>query len=277
MAGLDGYPGQAPPLHPATVTAIAVVVYAFSSLLHEGVGHGGACLLVGGVPRLLSSMDFRADTTGLASWAQRWISAGGTLANLIVGLVAMAALHRARGMSSHLRYFGWLLATVNLLQGTGYLLFSGVANIGDWAAVIRGGQPEWAWRLALAIGGGAGYYLALYVALMRLGPFVGAHPRERLRRALVLTLVPYVTGAALFAVAGMFHPGGTALLVVSGLAASLGGTSGLAWGAQLFRGETIPATVEAPLPLPCHPGWIAAAMVIAIPFVLLLGRGIPLE
>ena len=35
----------------------------------------------------------------------------------------------------------------NLFTGTGYFFFSGVANFGDWAAVIHGLQPYWAWRV----------------------------------------------------------------------------------------------------------------------------------
>ena len=42
--------------HEYTVDAIAVIVYALSSVLHEAVGHGGACLAVGAVPHELSSM-----------------------------------------------------------------------------------------------------------------------------------------------------------------------------------------------------------------------------
>ena len=32
-----------------TIAALAVIVYATTALLHEGVGHGGACLLVDGL------------------------------------------------------------------------------------------------------------------------------------------------------------------------------------------------------------------------------------
>ena len=42
--------------HPdlATVAAVAVVVDVSASLIHEGLGHGGACLLMGGTPRRLT-------------------------------------------------------------------------------------------------------------------------------------------------------------------------------------------------------------------------------
>ena len=41
-----------------TVTAIALVAYAASNVLHEAVGHGGACVALGGKPLALSSVHF---------------------------------------------------------------------------------------------------------------------------------------------------------------------------------------------------------------------------
>ena len=50
-------PGRALP-DLATVTGIALVAYAASNVLHEAVGHGGACLALGGKPLVLSSNVF---------------------------------------------------------------------------------------------------------------------------------------------------------------------------------------------------------------------------
>ncbi len=72
----------------ATIAAISFLAYAISNVLHEGLGHGGACLVVGGKARGLSSTYFDCDTAGLPGWAVRLISAGGTLANLVVAAVA---------------------------------------------------------------------------------------------------------------------------------------------------------------------------------------------
>ena len=66
-----------------TVAAIAIVAYALANVLHEGLGHGGACLLVGCAPKVLSSMHFDGDNSGLSRAATNLIEAGGTLANLL--------------------------------------------------------------------------------------------------------------------------------------------------------------------------------------------------
>ena len=48
-------------------------------------------------------------------------------------------------------FFLWLFATINLMAATGYFLYSGVADIGDWSVVIRGWSPVWFWRVTLAL------------------------------------------------------------------------------------------------------------------------------
>jgi len=205
------------------------------------------------------------------------VSAGGTLVNLVVAALALAWLRTGRGTSPHLRYFAWLLGTVNLLQGTGYFLFSGVANIGDWASVVEGLTPWWLWHLALAVVGGASYWVGVRITLVKLGPFIRGDGRARVSRAYRLTLLPYFMGAGLYCVAGLLNPISTTLVAASAAAASLGGTSGLVWGPQLLRGDAIPLPVEGPIPIPRSWRWILAAAAVAVLFVAVLGPGIRLQ
>lgn len=262
------------PIDRLTVAAIAIVAYALANVLHEGLGHGGACLVVGCTPKVLSSMHFDGDMTGLSRAATNFIEAGGTLANLLAAVAAFAWFRKFGAAPVHARYFAWLFGTVNLLHATGYLLFSGVGNIGDWAAIVRGLQPAWAWRTAMAVIGGTTYWFSVRYALVTMAPFIGGETPERYRRGLTLMLVPYVTGAALYLVAGAFNPGGLGLLAISGAAASLGGTSGLAWGPQYLRGNIIPRADVLPIAIPRSTGWIAVAAVVGLVFVAILGPGI---
>jgi hypothetical protein len=262
------------PIDRLTVAAIAVVAYACANILHEGLGHGGACLIVGCTPKVLSSMHFDGDNTGLSRAATNFIEAGGTLANLLAAAVSFAWFGRYGAASVHARYFAWLFGTVNLLHATGYLLFSGVGNVGDWAEVVRGLQPAWAWRTAMAAIGGATYWFSVRYALVTMGPFIGGETPERYRRGLTLMLVPYFTGAALYLVAGALNPAGFVLVALSAAPASLGGTSGLAWGPQYLRGNIIPRAGVSPAAMPRSTGWIAAAVGVGFVFVAILGPGI---
>ena len=258
-----------------TIVAVTIIVWALCSFLHEGVGHGGACLLVGGRPKLLSSMNFEGDTQGLPGWAPRLEAAGGPVVNLVAAGLAFVALRRLRGGQPVLRYALWLFASVNLFLGTGYFLFSGVADIGDWSVVFRGVRPAWLWRVPLALIGGATYWLSVRLAVRKLAPFyTGMPPAQRVARANRLMLIPYISGALLDIVAGAFNPAGIGLMLISALPATLGGTSGLAWGAHLLWDESIPVGSEDPLTIPRSWGWILAAGAIATLFISFLGPGI---
>src|ERR1700687_5523778 len=145
-------------LHPATkpdlftIVAIAIVATVIADFIHEGLGHGGMCAATGGQPLVLSTVHFECSADN------RLVAAGGTLANLILGALFWVAA-RAVKQTASWRYFFWLLMTFNLFEAGGYFLFSGIGNIGDWAAVVAGWQPVWAWRVGLAALGAVAYFL----------------------------------------------------------------------------------------------------------------------
>ena len=224
---------------------------------------------------LLSSMNFVWDENGLPRWALRIVAAGGTIANLLAGAVALTMLRRPPS-SAHQHYFLWLFAAVNLYVGTGYFLYSGASNIGDWANFIAGMPAFWLWRGLLILIGGATYFLCVRTMLARAIPLTGGDVTVRYRRANLLMLIPYVTGAILSVAAGALNPHAKALLLISAVAASLGGTSGLAWGPQLLRDPHWLASSTAPLAIPRHWGWIVAGLLVALFFVIILGPGLKL-
>jgi hypothetical protein len=98
----------------------------------------------------------------------------------------------------------------NCTRGVGgYFLFSGIGNIGDWAEVVAGWQPAWAWRVGLAALGIVTYFfLFVPLSLRELRPFLGRDAKIRVRRARQLTLVPYLTAGVLACVAGALNPVG---------------------------------------------------------------------
>jgi hypothetical protein len=257
-----------------TLVAIAVAAFALANLVHEGVGHGGTCLLAGGRALALSAIHFDGDLEGLDPAAGKWVAAGGTLANLALGLVAWAALRAFRGASGPTRFFLWLSMTVNLLQAAGYWLFSGLGRIGDWAEVIDGWTPHWAFRLGLAALGGAAYGAVVLLSLRELSPLLGPGP-GRWRRGVSLTVIPYLAGGILYVAAGLLNPVGPLLVLISAAAASFGGTSGLAWMAQLLRDERRFPPHDGPaLGIPRSVPWLVTGTAIALLFVGVLGPGV---
>jgi hypothetical protein len=250
-----------------TVVAIAIVATVCADMIHEGLGHGGMCLLTGGHPRLLTTVNFECHGEGLL------VAAGGTLANVIAGAIFWAT-SRLATRSTRLRYFLWLSMTINLFAAGGYFLFSGIGNIGDWAVVIQGLQPQWAWRVGLTILGVISYGLVMWLALVELGPFIGRDLRERVLLARRLTVLPYFTDGILSCLAGMLNPVGMILVAISAAAASFGGGSGLAWMWQWLRGPHISAAEFQMPPLERSRAWIFSAAILAVLFIAVLGRGV---
>jgi hypothetical protein len=258
-----------------TVAAIAVVTHALSSFLHEAFGHGGACLAVGCTPRLVTTMQFRGDEGSLPRLAVDAISAGGTFANLGVAAIAVLILRRYRGPARTAWFFLWLFATVNLLAASGYLLYSGLANIGDWANIVRGHEPAWLWHVILMAIGAPGYWLATRWMMDRLGrrlPGGGS----RVAAAYRYTLVSYIAIGALAISGGIFEPGGVFVVLISAAAASLGGMSALAWGPQMLHDRRLGEPPEEPLQVARDARWIIAAALVTIVWVTVLGPGLSL-
>lgn len=260
------------PLDSLTIGAIAILAYMLGNVLHEGLGHGGACLLDGGKSLVISSVHFEcsADT--------RLVDAGGTVVNLIAGAVFLLLGRLTPPIHARLKFFFWIAMTVNLYTGTGYFLFSGIGGIGDWAAFIQGLDPQWLWRVALAMLGGITYFFAARVSLLELRPFLGSDPAGRYRRAKPLTWIPYFAGGTLMCIAGALNPKGMVLILISAAASTFGGTSGLLWATNWLRHDKLIPYGPAAEPLPIPRSWllIGSAGATAIAFIFFLGPSINL-
>jgi hypothetical protein len=251
----------------ATVAAIAVVAYVASIVAHEALGHGVACVVLGGRPVGLNAVYFDCDMSQLSSAASRGVSAAGTVVNLVVGAIAWAAGRRAT-LGARGRYLAWLVMTVSLLQAAGYGLFSGLGGLGDWAEVTAGWSPAWAWRVGLALVGGVGYAAVMALALRTAAPFLGGGS-ARVRRGARLMLVPYLVGGGVYLAAAALNPVSPLLLLISGAASSLGGTSAMAWMYTLPRRGS---AASPPLALGRSAVWLAIAALTAAVFIGVLGR-----
>jgi hypothetical protein len=251
-----------------TVIAIALVAYAASNVLHEALGHGGACIALGGKPLVLSSVHFECGDEAMSDLARRGVAAAGTIVNFIAGALALIAFRTAR--KPHVAYFLWLFATLNLLMGAGYFLFSGIGNTGDWAVVASGTMSPLIWRSAMAVFGGVLYFVIARQSAKWMRPLVG-NDELTMRRAKRLTVPPYIAGGLLYCISGLFNPVGPILIAISAAAASFGGASGLLWLTQFLRGDDRPAE---PADLQRSYGWIVAGCIVSLIFIVVLGPSI---
>jgi len=256
-----------------TLVAAAIVAYILQNILHEGVGHGGACLLVGGDPVALSTAYFDHDSQSVSDFGGRFISAAGTLVNLVVGLIFWGLLRKAQTAAPTMRFFLWLSMTVNLLTSTGYLLFSGVLGVGDWVAVADGIQPMWLWRLGISIAGVILYLLCIWIALREMNLLIGGEEPERSTRAFKLSLLPYAAGCVASTIGSVLNPL-SSLLIATSAASSFGGTSALAWMTQLLKTKWFPTAPARTLHISRDWGWIATAGVLLVLHIAVLGPSV---
>ena len=251
-----------------TLVSAAVVAYAISNVTHEGLGHALACEAMGGRLVSLNAAYVECDGSTMTAAALRMKSAAGSIANLALAALAAIGLQiRAGRPRTLIDLVLWLLLALNLMQPAGYLLFSGVTGVGDWARVV--GDHATA-RIALAVCGAVAYGGAVAVSLRWVARFAGGHP-DRQRLAVRLTVVPYVAGGLLYAAAGLLNPIGIEIMLISSVAAGFGGTSGLAWMAQLLHDEKRWPAVPEPLSVPDRRGWWGFAAVTATAYIAILG------
>ncbi len=246
-----------------TIIAIAALACMLQNVLHEGLGHGGTAWFSGAHTITLSTVAEQADIE------TRWVAANGTLVNLFFGAVLWLLL-QWRTYTPAKRYFLVLAMAGNLFTGTGYFLFSGVTNFGDWEQVIRGLEPYWLWRVGLVALGAASYYASMLLVAAELRPFQAKEGRSgRLR---TLCWMPYVTDGVLAVMGGLLNPAGLFYVVASALPSTLGANAGL-WNLPSMTPGRVGAT-PALAPIQRSFAWIGAGAVISLWFVFVLGRGL---
>ena len=251
-----------------TLIAISVLAYMLPDVLHEGLGHAVTAWLSGAHHMTISTVALQSDID------TRWISANGTIVNLIFAAIFWILLLRPQGYKPATHYFLVLTLAGNLFDGTGYFLFSGVFNFGDWAAVIRGSKPHWMWQLGLVVLGLASYYASMLAVAAKLRPFQGAGEASGRLRGLCWT--PYFTEGILAGLAALFNPAGLFYVIASALPSTLGANAGLlalpGMTPGMRRGNP---TEEAQVGCVQRSArWITTASIASLLFIFVLGRGI---
>lgn len=272
---LDAEPAAAPPVKAdlLTVMGMAAVIYCLSTLLHEGGGHGGACLAVGARPVTWGAYYFDCDTHAGPAWKWRVVAGAGNTVNLIVATIAGVALRLTPWRRSTTRLALTLALSVNLFTWAGYFLFSGATGLGDWGD----GREQMLWRVpnvAIWRSGEFAFGLLAYLLAMRLNGrlfgtlFGGVEGSRRAGRLTAWTA--YFTGGALAVLIGLLNPVGLFVILASAAAATFGGTAGF-WN----TGNQMPLDGAPPAPpVTRNWTWIIAGAAVAIGYALIFGRSI---
>ena len=152
-----------------TIGAIGVLAMCVVTFDHEGLGHGGACLLLHGHITLLSSSIFHCDVRS------GWIDPAGPAMNLLLGTLALIVSRFTPEDRPKLKLFLIAVTAFSYFWEAGYVMDAMRTRHGDlyfFAQFMLGDVPLWLRWVA------AGCGVALYVvgvgltsrALLRLWP-----------------------------------------------------------------------------------------------------------
>jgi hypothetical protein len=191
------------------------------------------------------------------------------LVNLISAALLLLLLLTPQRYTAATHYFLVLAMSMNLLNGTAYLLISGLFDYGDMGQVIEGLQPHWLWRLGLVLVGGVSLYGSIMAVGVKLKPF-----DDKKRRLSRLVWISYITAGVVAGLAALLNPRG--LRVV--LAAALNGV-----------GPTFPLTRLPDMMRDWRPSngaaaqikrsrtWIVIGTIVSLIFIFLLGPEVTLS
>ena len=255
-----------------TINAIAVICYFAAILAHEGLGHAATTALLGGRVEQITSTSCSCDTSALTPWAARAVFAGGCIANVLTGVLALWAGRRVRREHSHARYAAWLFGHLSLFVAAGYLIAFPFLPAGDWHDFVGGLSAPVAWKVGLTLLGIAGYVTTMTHARRELEELLGGDPRARRARARALTLIPYLIGGTLETLSSVVGGGGM-LTLISAAPATFGGTIGVPFaGARI--GNTHGTEQSSRLMLPRAPIIIVVGLFLAIVQLFWFGPGL---
>jgi hypothetical protein len=202
-----------PPINALTVACIAVVAYLVASVVHEGLGHGLAAVILGARGPRLTTAALHLDSKSVVPEASRIISIAGPLAGLLVGSLLALYHGRTRSGNPTFRYFLWLTAYVCLFANSGYLMALSFVRFGDIHGFVKGLDSPFAWRLVLTVVGTALSVVALFFAVRTLDEFLGRTRRRG--RAARLLLISYVAGSVPLILSTLLGEGGAFLALAS--------------------------------------------------------------
>jgi len=251
-------PGQPARDSLLTVAALAALAYMAADVVHEAIGHGGACALAGGRIVRLGAAFFRCAP------GMRVVDAAGPIANLVAAGLCFLAL-RWRRWSPPMRMFLLLAGVFNVFWPAAQMIYSASLNRDDWAFALRGLVPDALWRPGLIVLGTILYAAALVVVRRELP----SSPDGGTRRLILMSYV--AAGVAACAAAAFYAPDRLGAVRECALE-TFAANAGLLFALRARQGVAVGAAPAAPVARDAR--WIAAAIVAFALFAASLGRGL---
>ncbi len=182
-----------------TVAAIGLVASCIVTFDHEALGHGSACLALGGHIRLLTSSIFRCDARS------GWIDPAGPFTNLLIGTIAFGCTRLVPRHRAALRLLLILITAFSYFWESGYAIRAMHLRDGDlyfFAEFLLGDATVWErWLFAAA-----GLVLFLWTVRLTANALLALWPNAaRARYVARMAWLGAIVGDALAALAYRGH------------------------------------------------------------------------
>ena len=249
-----------------TLLGLALLLLPLLTMAHELLGHALTCIASGHRPSELGA--YYVECPGTGSWSRRIVAMAGTGVDAVLATAAYLAWRNMK--RPLLRLVLWIVFTLKGMVAAGYLMFSGVTNLGDWGPDVGGGIGPlpwpWVWRCVMfAVG------LYVYIKVVRrairmmIAMLGGGEQARRTQRQIAMTI--YLVGGISAVLVSLFNPLGIVITLTSAIASSFGGTAGLFNVAYFRRCDQPPRDFA----VGRHYAIIVAGVLMTLAFAAVLG------
>lgn len=168
------------------LATVGILSYVIADIIHEVIGHGGTCLLIGNKIELLTSVYFKSSPGNIL------VDIGGPIANLIFGGLAFYMLSK----TSFARLFLFQVTAYNLFWFSGTIVQSAFSKTGDWTFAVKEVVSDPYARFLLIIAGILCYVIILRVLNAYISSKNQQQPMEPLTKQNVFYSFLFAAGAA---------------------------------------------------------------------------------
>jgi hypothetical protein len=135
------------------LATVGILSYLVADVIHEVIGHGGSCLVIGNKIELLTSVYFKSSPGNIL------VDIGGPIANLIFGGLSLYILTK----TSFAKLFLFQVTAYNLFWFSGTILHSAISKTSDWTFAVKEVFREPYAKILLTISGILFYAIVLRV------------------------------------------------------------------------------------------------------------------